>query len=237
MLTVVRQHPSYDSYYGLGRMVALYTRKDLDWCVRAVATHTITATIGRTALVATYWHPDDANADAETFEAADALRSHNLVVTGDFNDRHRLWETSRRRAKPRARRLAVWVTEHGLSLLIRNKPTQRRGGVIDNFFALAWMGTADVRQDLGFRLDHFPIVATIYGKAGKTSVPSRLVVPLRRYEDWVDLIWVSLRCVYGALDYIDTTIDADRVALLTLEAFRLVTEALGNKYRNPKAWA
>ena len=87
----------------------------------------------------------DAGADTETFEAARALRQYNLVVTGDFNDRYRLWEADRRRTKPRARRLAEWVTEHGLSLLVRNKPTYRRGGVIDNFFAPAWIGTADVR--------------------------------------------------------------------------------------------
>ena len=55
----------------------------------------IIATVGRTALVATYWHPDDASVDIETFKAADALRPYDLVVTGDFNDRYRLWEVSR----------------------------------------------------------------------------------------------------------------------------------------------
>ena len=47
----------------------------------------------------------------------------------------------------------------------------------------------------------------------------------------------SLRSVHGALDCVDSTADVDRVALLTSEAFRLATTALGSKYRNPKAWA
>jgi len=35
----------------------------------------------------------------------------------------------------------------------------------------------------------------------------------------------------------DGAAGVDRVALLTSEAFRLATEALGNRHRNPKAWA
>jgi len=45
------------------------------------------------------------------------------------------------------------------------------------------MGTANVRLGLSFRLNYLPIAVTLYGKASKTSVPNRLVVPLRRYED------------------------------------------------------
>ena len=63
------------------------------------------------------------------------------------------------------------------------------------------------------------VTATLYGKTSKTSVLGRLVVPLRRYENWTDLVRTSLKYVYNALDYIDTTVDVDRVALLTLEAF------------------
>ena len=63
------------------------------------------------------------------------------------------------------------------------------------------------------------------------------MVPLKRYEDWLDLVNASLRHVYGALDHMDLTIEVDRVALLTTEAFRLAIEALGSKHRNPKAWA
>ena len=70
--------------------MALYIKKDLDWCIRAVAVHTIIVTVRRTALVATYWHPDDAGVDVETFEAVDALRLYNLVVTRDFNARYKL---------------------------------------------------------------------------------------------------------------------------------------------------
>jgi len=87
---IVRQHPVYDLHYSLDGIVALYIRKDLDWCVQAVAIYTVTATIGHTALVATYWHLDDAGANVETFEAANALLPRNLVVTRDFNDRYRL---------------------------------------------------------------------------------------------------------------------------------------------------
>ena len=68
-------------------------------------------------------------------------------------------------------------------------------------------------------------------------MPGRLIVLLRRYEDWTDLVRTSLRLVHGALDYVDTTLDVDRVALLTLEVFRLATMALGSRHRNPKAWA
>ena len=180
---VVRRHPSYDESYGLDRTVALYLRKDLGWQVRTVARHTVAATLGRVALVAAYWHPDDASADSETLDVAGALRRYDLVLTGDFNERHRLWEASRRRARPRARRLADWASARGSTPLVRDKPTHRRGGVIDNFFAPAWMGVADVRHDLGFRSDHLPVVATLFGEAVKSSVPARVVVPLRRYDD------------------------------------------------------
>ena len=59
----MRRYPAYDLYCGLDGSVILYTRKDLEWYVRAVATHTVAATLGRVAVVATYWHPDDANVD------------------------------------------------------------------------------------------------------------------------------------------------------------------------------
>ena len=124
-------------YYGLNRTVALYVRKDLDWQVRTVASYTVVATLGRVALVATYWHPDDADADLETFGVANALQAYDLVLTGDFNERYRLWEATRRRARPRARRLANWATAYESSPLIKNRPTHRRSRVIDNFFALA----------------------------------------------------------------------------------------------------
>ena len=156
-----------------------------------------------------------------------------LVVAGDFNAHHTDWDPGSP-SNPRGRRLSAWARDCALEPSLVSTPTHWRGYTIDNIFTPLGLGVASC-PPCEARSDHRLVELTAPSLAGPNSIPPRLRVPHKRYDDYVLLAKRGLDAIPD-LPLTPTSEDLDEQASRITNALRLVAEAVGFKYRNAKAW-
>jgi len=232
---VFRTHDAFETHLprtpGAPR-VLVYTNKALGWRrpLDDGLKHVVAVVSNSTRLVGAYYPPDDLEALREVV----GLRAdkRQLIVAGDFNAHHEDWDPGRP-ANARGRRLAEWAREAGLEPSLVATPTYWQGYTIDNVFTPLGMGTAtcppcEVRSD--YRL----VEITVPTLASPTTLPTRLRVPLKRYDNYLRVARRGLEAVPD-LSLAPSNEEADRQASRITDTLRLAAEAVSSKHRNVKA--
>jgi len=173
--------------------VLVYTNKALGWrrLLDDGLRRVVAVVSSSTRLVGAYCPPDDLEALGEVV----GLRAdrRQLIVARDFNVHHTDWDLDRP-VNSRGRRLAEWVRIAGLEPSLVATPTHWQGYTINNIFTLPGMGAATC-PPCEVWSDHRLVKLATPALAGPTSLPSRLRVPLKRYDDYLKVARKGLEAI------------------------------------------
>jgi ribonuclease HI len=197
--TLTKTHPAYDTFTPVDMWnsndtrprVMTYVRRDprlLADQIRPFQTRDILwLTINDLTIVNFYRQNDERDALDTLFQWSVPER---CLVAGDFNARHRSWQTGQ--TTNRGQEIAGWVSENDLSLLnTLDIPTNPYGNTIDLAFTNLPLAEAVVEDHLATSSDHFTLSLTFPDVRSTPVQPGKIRVTtedeLKRFVEIVEL--------------------------------------------------
>jgi hypothetical protein len=197
--TLTKTHPAYDTFTPVDMWnsndtrprVMTYVRRDprlLADQIRPFQTRDILwLTINDLTIVNFYRQNDERDALDTLFQWSVPER---CLVAGDFNARHRSWQTGQ--TTNRGQEIAGWVSENDLSLLnTLDIPTNPYGNTIDLAFTNLPLAEAIVEDHLATSSDHFTLSLTFPDVRSTPVQPGKIRVTtedeLKRFVEIVEL--------------------------------------------------
>ena len=158
------------------------TRRDILWL-----------RIGGVTFVNVYRTPGDEEGNEALDQILSMAPQGRMVVGGDFNAGHTLWQPGR--ASPaRGGELAAWSGRAGMPFTGEpGKITHRYGNVLDLVFSNVPMAETDVDEDLYTGSDHHTLVTLLPGTLPELPMPTRWTVPVAAEEDFRAAVETELR--------------------------------------------
>ncbi|KAF6515167.1 hypothetical protein HZS61_005073 [Fusarium oxysporum f. sp. conglutinans] len=197
--SLTKTHPAYDTFTPVDMWnsndtrprVMTYVRRDprlLADQIRPFQTRDILwLTINYLTIVNFYRQNDEKDALDTLFQWSVPER---CLVAGDFNARHRSWQTGQ--TTNRGQEIAGWVSENDLSLLnTLDIPTNPYGNTIDLAFTNLPLAEAIVEDHLATSSDHFTLSLTFPDVRSTPVQPGKIRVTtedeLKRFVEIVEL--------------------------------------------------
>ncbi|PCD25803.1 hypothetical protein AU210_012239 [Fusarium oxysporum f. sp. radicis-cucumerinum] len=227
--TLTKTHPAYDTFTPVDMWnsndtrprVMTYVRRDprlLADQIRPFQTRDILwLTINDLTIVNFYRQNDERDALDTLFQWSVPER---CLVAGDFNARHRSWQTGQ--TTNRGQEIAGWVSENDLSLLnTLDIPTNPYGNTIDLAFTNLPLAEAIVEDHLATSSDHFTLSLTFPDVRSTPVQPGKIRVTtedeLKRFVEIVELGVIGIPLTDSTPEELDE-LASSLVSLLTSAA-------------------